>query len=278
MPWSITLSANARGCVAPHRVRSALHPEWWRSTRRVVRCTARRARKAAASQTPRRSPGRQHTGDPAVEVSQGDVVMLRVPEPTHSRAITTSRSVQGRTNRVFAAQTGWSPGRRAEEARRDLLHVGLARAGVILESIEPGSAIEDEHHSLHAVDVPRRPTEDVRDLLERVLVHRAGSRLLLEAVLRSGARERPFRGNVDGTAPQRTAAWLLENAPRAGQVTRRVLAGLLGMWPETLSRALRQLASQGAIRHTRRVMEIVDRGQLRSVVRRGRGPGDRDVD
>ncbi len=108
---------------------------------------------------------------------------------------------------------------------------------------------------------------------------RAASRLLLEAVLRSAARERPFRGNIDGTAPQRTAAWLLENAPRAsGQVTRRVLAGLLGMRPETLSRALRALASRGAIRHSRRMVEVVDRARLWSVARRGRSAGERGAD
>ena len=39
----------------------------------------------------------------------------------------------------------------------------------------------------------------------------------------------------------------------------------------SLSRALRILAAQGAIRHGRRTVTVVDRTQLRSIVRRGRG-------
>ncbi|HZJ52939.1 MAG TPA: Crp/Fnr family transcriptional regulator [Myxococcaceae bacterium] len=101
---------------------------------------------------------------------------------------------------------------------------------------------------------------------------RAAPRVLLEAVLRSGVRDRPLRGNADGTAPQRTAAWLLENAGEAssGAVPRRVMAGLLGMRPETLSRAFRSLATQGAIRLGRRSVAVVDRAQVRAVAREGR--------
>jgi CRP-like cAMP-binding protein len=101
---------------------------------------------------------------------------------------------------------------------------------------------------------------------------RTAARILLDAVLRSGARERPLRGNADGTAPRRAASWLLENADRRlpGAIPRRVMAGLLGMRPETLSRALRVLAERGAIRHGRATIEIVDRARLRSIAFGGR--------
>ncbi len=100
---------------------------------------------------------------------------------------------------------------------------------------------------------------------------RPAARVLLDAVLRSRVRERPFRGNVDGTAQQRTAVWLLEHASRSpAPLTRRVLSGLLGMRPETLSRALRRLSAAGAIRHTRRTVEVLDRARLRTLARSGR--------
>jgi CRP-like cAMP-binding protein len=101
---------------------------------------------------------------------------------------------------------------------------------------------------------------------------RTAARVVLESVLRSGARERPLRGNADGTAPRRAASWLLENADRKlpGAIPRRVMAGLLGMRPETLSRALRTLAERGAIRHERATIQILDRARLRSIAFGGR--------
>ena len=96
---------------------------------------------------------------------------------------------------------------------------------------------------------------------------RPAPRVVLESVLRSGSRERPLRGNADGTAPRRAASWLLDNADRRlpAAVSRQVMAGLLGMRPETLSRALRTLAQRGAIRHGRTSIEILDRARLRSI-------------
>lgn len=127
----------------------------------------------------------------------------------------------------------------------------------------------DSARALTDVTLCGASLEAVEEWLES---RRIAPRVLLEAVLRSGARERPFRGNVDGTAPRRAAAWLLENAPRASaQVPRRVLAGLLGMRPETLSRALRTLAAHGAIQPGRRTVEILDRARLRAIARNGRG-------
>jgi CRP-like cAMP-binding protein len=101
---------------------------------------------------------------------------------------------------------------------------------------------------------------------------RTAPRIVLDSVLRSETRERPLRGNADGTASRRAASWLLENAERRlpGPMPRRVMAGLLGMRPETLSRALRTLAERGAIRHGRATIEILDRARLRSIALGGR--------
>jgi CRP-like cAMP-binding protein len=108
-----------------------------------------------------------------------------------------------------------------------------------------------------------------------LVARRTAARIVLDSVLRSGTRERPLRGNADGTAPRRAASWLLENADRRfpGAVSRQVMAGLLGMRPETLSRALRTLAERGAIRHGRVSIEILDRARLRSIAS-GAGPAD----
>ena len=127
----------------------------------------------------------------------------------------------------------------------------------------------DSARALTDVTLCGAPLDAVEAWLE---ARRPAARVLLDAVLRSGARERPLRGNADGTARQRTAAWLLDSAPEAssGAISRKVMAGLLGMRPETLSRALRTLAAQSAIRHGRRTVEVIDRARLRSIARRGR--------
>jgi CRP-like cAMP-binding protein len=109
---------------------------------------------------------------------------------------------------------------------------------------------------------------------------RTAARVVLDSVLRSGTRERPRRGNADGTARRRAASWLLENADRRlpSAVSRQVMAGLLGMRPETLSRALRTLAERGAIRHGRTTIEVIDRARLRSIAIGSRAGRERRAD
>lgn len=110
--------------------------------------------------------------------------------------------------------------------------------------------------------------EDLRAWLN---ARRTAAQVLLDAVLRSSVSERPFRGNADGSAVRRAAAWLVERASRSSeQPSRRVLAGLLGMRPETLSRALRALAAEGVIHAGRRSIEIRDPARLRSIARQER--------
>lgn len=122
----------------------------------------------------------------------------------------------------------------------------------------------DSARALTDVTLCSAPLDAVQAWLD---ARRPAARVVLDSVLRSGTRERPLRGNADGTALRRAASWLLENADRRlpGAMPRRVMAGLLGMRPETLSRALHTLAERGAIRHGRTSIEILDRARLRSI-------------
>lgn len=91
-------------------------------------------------------------------------------------------------------------------------------------------------------------------------------RALLECVLRSQCTDAPRRAGSDGSAVARVARWLLDGESghprRASALPRRVIAGLLGMQPETLSRALAALATKGAVSVTRRRVDVLDRSLL----------------
>jgi CRP-like cAMP-binding protein len=100
-----------------------------------------------------------------------------------------------------------------------------------------------------------------RAVFERWLGGEGGPlRTVLELSLGDQAPERSTRM----TAVARVARWLLEQAidgvPPA--VPRRALAGLLGMRPETMSRALATLARADAILLTRRCLAIKDPAAL----------------
>ena len=86
------------------------------------------------------------------------------------------------------------------------------------------------------------------------------ARTALEQVLRSEAEEPLHAASPDGTATQRVARWILQEVQPnvARQLPRRDVAGLLGMVPETFSRALAELARQDAIETTRRHLRIKD--------------------
>ena len=86
---------------------------------------------------------------------------------------------------------------------------------------------------------------------------------VLECVLVALSGDSPRRAGADGSARQRVAAWLLDRPGGQGPgMPRHVLAGLLGMLPETLSRALASLAAQGAVEVTRKRVEIRDAAAL----------------
>jgi CRP-like cAMP-binding protein len=70
-----------------------------------------------------------------------------------------------------------------------------------------------------------------------------------------------------GSAAARVAGWLLdtESSGLADSLPRHVIAELLDMQPETLSRVLVQLAQAGAIEPSRREIKIIDRDRLRQL-------------
>jgi CRP-like cAMP-binding protein len=84
------------------------------------------------------------------------------------------------------------------------------------------------------------------------------TKVLLALAVRSALEDPLRRAAPDGRAVERVAAWLCHDGAGAG-LERRLVADLLGMRPETLSRALRALAVAGAVEVTRRRVRIVDR-------------------
>lgn len=90
------------------------------------------------------------------------------------------------------------------------------------------------------------------------------ARTALEVTLRADALDRPREAPSDGSAVGRLARWLLHAVPSGAStgVPRNVIADLLGMRAETLSRALAELARRGAIELTRTTLRILDEGAL----------------
>jgi CRP-like cAMP-binding protein len=97
------------------------------------------------------------------------------------------------------------------------------------------------------------------------------ARALLDLVLLGPALDAPRRASSEGSAVERVAQWLLDEGPASAEgVPRKVIAELLGMLPETLSRALAALTACGAIVSTRRSIRVLDAELLRAA---GRGSG-----
>ena len=108
----------------------------------------------------------------------------------------------------------------------------------------------------------------------------APANAVLECVLLALSGDSPRRAGADGSARQRVAGWLLDQPRKQGPgLPRNVVADLLGMLPETLSRALASLAEGGAITVTRRRVEVRDVAALEAAAtrreRRDRLPADR---
>lgn len=100
-----------------------------------------------------------------------------------------------------------------------------------------------------------------RDALDRWLgPPMSPSRVVLELALRARCNESPRRSGADGSATRRVARWILDESPSEGEppIPRKVMAGLLGMLPETLSRALARLREMGAIEVDRKTIKVVD--------------------
>lgn len=90
------------------------------------------------------------------------------------------------------------------------------------------------------------------------------ARMALEQTLIATAGDRPRSAGADGTALERVARWILDSSAGC-RVPRRVVASLIGMVPETLSRTLAYLHGQHLIEVTRHSIVIVDRARLEAL-------------
>ncbi len=91
------------------------------------------------------------------------------------------------------------------------------------------------------------------------------ARMALEQTLLATADDRPRAAGADGTALERVARWILDDVTGQCRVPRRVVANLLGMVPETLSRALAYFHDEGLIELTRRSITVRDRQRLEAL-------------
>ncbi len=93
------------------------------------------------------------------------------------------------------------------------------------------------------------------------------ARFFVERFVQAEADDAVRAARPDGTAEQRVARWLLSERPdgRRPRVPRRLVADLLGMVPETFSRALRKLADAGAVDVTRTSVRISDAPMLERI-------------
>jgi CRP-like cAMP-binding protein len=94
------------------------------------------------------------------------------------------------------------------------------------------------------------------------------ARTALELTLRADPASAPTPSAPgDGSALQRVARWLSTEGPRGATLTlpRKIVADLLGMRPETLSRSLTKLADEGAIESRRTHLRIIDDQLLASI-------------
>ncbi|MCC6644351.1 MAG: Crp/Fnr family transcriptional regulator [Polyangiaceae bacterium] len=96
---------------------------------------------------------------------------------------------------------------------------------------------------------------------------RAGT--LLDLVLRETRRREEERVTSSGSATSRVARYLLDREQNGGaRVTFAVIARMLRMRPETLSRAIAQLREDGVVSRGK-ALEILDRPRLVGIAERG---------
>lgn len=92
----------------------------------------------------------------------------------------------------------------------------------------------------------------------------AAARALMELAIRAHVDDGPRPSSAEGTAVQRVACWLADEG-RGGvapAIPRAMAAGLLGMLPETFSRALAALSSRGVITVSRKEIRVIDARRL----------------
>ncbi len=99
----------------------------------------------------------------------------------------------------------------------------------------------------------------------------SGARVVLQLVLQAQAEDEPRGASCDGSAVQRTAQWILGHGTDTATsvLPRQHAAQMLGMRPETFSRALTGLARRGAITRTRQRLRVLNRALLEQIASDG---------
>lgn len=106
-----------------------------------------------------------------------------------------------------------------------------------------------------------------RHVVDRWLGAPSPARTMLEVMVKTLADERPRGATPDGSAVRRAASWIAshERATVQTEMPRRILAELLGMTPETLSRALSALRRRGVIDVTPSEIRVRDAEALEQI-------------
>ncbi len=148
--------------------------------------------------------------------------------------------------------------REAGEAKGSGVTWAVRRPGELLgaEALVSGT-YRDSAQALTPVTLCAAPREVVDHWLGPA---DSPARSLLQLAMRTRCNEAPRRSGADGSAPRRVARWLLDDAPggQAPPIPRHIVAALLGMLPETFSRALARLVSLGAIEVDRKAIRVAD--------------------
>lgn len=137
----------------------------------------------------------------------------------------------------------------------------VRRAGsfVGLEAVK-GTTYVDSARAVSDVTVCAMSRSQVRGWLERP----GTAKVMLEALVEALAKDTAPRSRMEGSARQRVARWIQESSHQR-TLPRTVIAGLLGMKPETLSRTLAALARDRMIELTRTRIDIRDAARLAAV-------------
>lgn len=170
----------------------------------------------------------------------------------------------------------------ARDGRKDACSPhALRRAGAVLglEALVERS-YRDSAYALTDLTICSAPVARLTAWLETPLA----ARTLLDNVLRTSRADQPLRATTDGSARVRVARWLVDAGEPVVKLRRATLAGLLGMQPETLSRALSTLVRAGAVAVGRGRIEVRDLDALRTLAgdarssRRERGVSPRPLE
>lgn len=171
---------------------------------------------------------------------------------------------EGAERIMFVKRGAVTLSRDVEHGRTESVTWAVRRPGSVLgaEALVRDTYL-DSARAVTDVTVCVAPREDVRGWLH---AREGAGRALLECVLLTQCADAPRRAASEGSAQQRVASWLLEQAPeQPSPLPRQVVAALLGMLPETLSRALTALAGRGLVEVSRKAVRVIDARALEEV-------------